>query len=188
MPQINLLPWREELRRKRQRQFINIAAGVAVVMLGIVVLVHVHYSGMIEDQDSRNKFMTEKIVQVDKEIKEIESLEKEKEALLARMKIIQELQSSRPVIVHLFDELAKAIPDPVYFLKLSRKGNQVSVEGVADANEYVSQLMRNLNNSRWLSNPKLSVIQSGKKEYKDSSWFKLTISQTAASKDAKVGQ
>ncbi len=188
MPHINLLPWREELRRERQRQFINIAAGAAVVMLGIVVLVHLRYGAMIEDQNSRNKFMEEQIVQVDKEIKEIESLEKEKKALLARMKIIQELQGSRPVIVHLFDELAKTIPDPVYFLKLSRKGNQISVEGVADSNEYVSQLMRNLNDSNWLANPKLSVIQSGKKEYEDSSWFKLTVSQTAASKDAKAGQ
>jgi len=188
MPHINLLPWREELRRERQRQFINVAAGAAVVMLGIIVLVHLRFNAMIEDQNERNQFLQNQIVRVDKEIKEIESLEKEKTALLARMKIIQELQGSRPVIVHLFDELAKAAPDKVYFVKASRKGSLVSIEGVAESNEYVSQLMRNLNDSEWLTNPKLEVIQSGNKQYGNASWFKLTVSQTIPSKDAKAGQ
>ena len=127
---------------------------------------------------------------MDREIKEIENLEKEKEALLARMKIIQELQSSRPEIVHIFDELAKAVPENVYLLKASRTGTEISLEGVADSNDYVSELMRNLNDSAWFNNPRLTVIESGKKEYPDASWFQLSVSQNTfqIANDKKAGK
>jgi len=177
MPHINLLPWRDELRREKQRQFINVAVGAGIVMLGVIVLVHLQVAGMISNQENRNKYMDEQIAIVDKEIKEIESLEKEKAALLARMKVIQELQGTRPVIVHMFDEIAKNLPEQAYLLKLNRKDNGIAFEGVADSNDYVSQFMRNLNNSPWLANPKLTVIESGKKEYPAASWFQLTVSQ-----------
>jgi type IV pilus assembly protein PilN len=185
MPRINLLPWREEERREKQRQFINIAAGAAIVMVGIVVLVHLRMSGIIEEQNNRNKFMTNQIAQVDKEIAEIKTLEKEKAALLARMKVIQELQGSRPEIVHIFDELAKTIPDKVFLLETSRKGREISLTGVAVSNDYVSEFMRNLNNSSWLTNPRLTVIQSDKKEYPGASWFQLKVSQASNKKADK---
>jgi type IV pilus assembly protein PilN len=178
MPHINLLPWREELRRERQRQFINVAVGTTVLMLGVIVLVHLQVAGMITTQDNRNKFMDKQIAIVDKEIAEINSLEEEKAALLARMKVIQELQGTRPVIVHIFDELAKNLPEQAYLIKVDRVGDKINLEGIADSNDYVSQFMRNLNNSPWLTNPKLTVIESGKKEYPDSSWFQLTVSQS----------
>lgn len=177
MPHINLLPWREEERRRKQKEFINIAAGAGVVMLGVIVLVHLQVAGMISNQDNRNKFMDEQIAIVDKEIEEINSLEKEKAALLARMKVIQELQGTRPVIVHIFDEIAKNLPEQAYLIDVKRTGKSINLEGVADSNDYVSQLMRNLNESPWLTNPKLTVIESGKKEYPDASWFQLTVSQ-----------
>lgn len=177
MPHINLLPWREDLRRERQRQFINVAAGAAIVMVGIIVLVHLRMGGILENQSNRNQFLSDQITQVDKEIKEIKSLEKEKAALLARMKIIQELQSSRPQIVHIFDEIAKTVPEKVFLLKASRKGKEIDLEGVADSNDYVSDFMRQLNASPWLTNPRLSVIQSDKKEYPGASWFQLSVSE-----------
>lgn len=177
MPHINLLPWREEERRRKQKEFINIAVGAGVVMLGVIVLVHLQVAGMISNQDNRNKFMDEQIAIVDKEIEEINSLEKEKAALLARMKVIQELQGTRPVIVHIFDEIAKNLPEQAYLIDVKRTGKSINLEGVADSNDYVSQLMRNLNESPWLTNPKLTVIESGKKEYPDASWFQLTVSQ-----------
>ncbi len=182
MPHINLLPWREEQRRERQRTFINIAVGAAVVTVGIVILAHININAMIQGQESRNSFLQDQITRVDEEIKEIESLEKEKEALLARMKIIQELQSSRSEVVHLFDEIARAIPQQVYLLELSRKGRQVSLEGVADSNDDVSAFMRNLNASAWFTNPRLLVIETGKTQYPDDSWFQLQVTMT----DGKV--
>ena len=121
--------------------------------------------------------MEDQIAIVDQQIEEINTLEKEKADLLARMKVIQELQGTRPVIVHLFHEIAKNLPDQVYLLGFERKGDTVSLEGVAEANDYVSQLMRNLNDSPWLTKPKLTVIESGRQEYPDSSWFQLTVSQ-----------
>ncbi len=186
MPHINLLPWREELRRERQRLFINIAAGAAILMVGIIALAHIQIAGMIETQQGRNNFLQEQISRVDKEIKEIESLEKEKTALLARMKVIQELQGSRSEIVHLFDEIAKTIPSQVYLLKLSRKGREVHLEGVADSNDNISKLMRNLNQSVWFTNPRLTVIETGKKPYENSSWFQLKVNLTNG-KVAKTG-
>lgn len=178
MPHINLLPWREDLRREKQRQFINVAAGAAILMVGIIVLVHIRMAGVIEEQNNRNQFMTDQIAQVDKDIKEIESLEKEKAALLARMKVIQELQSSRPEIVHIFDEIARNMPDKVFLISATRKGREIDLVGVADSNDYVSELMRNLNNSPWLTNPRLEVIKSDTKEYPGASWFQMKVSQT----------
>ena len=177
MPHINLLPWREDLRRERQRQFINVAAGSAVLMLGIILLVHLRISGIIDGQNGRNTFLKNHIVKIDKEIEEIESLEKEKSALLSRMKIIQELQGSRPEIVHIIDEIAKTIPEKAFLLKVARTNTTISMEGIADSNDYVSQLMRKLNDSPWFKNPKLTVIESGKKDYPTASWFQLTVSQ-----------
>ena len=177
MPHINLLPWREELRSEKQRQLINVAVGAGVVMLGIVVLVHLQVAGMISNQDSRNQYLDKQIAIVDKQIKEIDSLEKEKAALLERMTVIQELQGTRPVIVHLFDELATTLPEQAVLLSISRKKDILNLEGVADSNDYVSQFMRNLNESQWLTNPKLSVIEAGKKDYPGASWFQLTVSQ-----------
>lgn len=185
MPHINLLPWREELRRERQRQFINVTVGASIVMLGIILLTHIRFSAMISEQDTRNTFLQGEITRVDKEIKEIETLEKEKEALLARMTVIQQLQTSRPEVVHLFDEIAKTAPDKLYLLKLSRKGTQISIEGVADSNDYVSEFMRKLNDSPWLTNPKLTVIESGKTAYPNASWFQLQVTQTNAETKAK---
>lgn len=184
MPHINLLPWREELRGEKQRQFINIAVGAAILMAGVIVLVHIRMSGIIENQNNRNQFLSQTIARVDRDIKEIKDLEKQKEDLLARMGIIQKLQGSRPEIVHIFDELARAVPKNIYLLKASRAGTEISLEGVADSNDYVSELMRNLNASKSFANPKLTVIESGKKEYPDASWFQLKVSQSDTDENA----
>lgn len=178
MPHINLLPWREDLRREKQRQFINIAAGAAILMVGIIVLVHLRMAGIVDEQNNRNQFMTTQIAQVDKDIKEIESLEKEKAALLARMKVIQELQGSRPEIVHIFDEIATSMPDKAFLITATRNGREIDLVGVADSNDYVSELMRNLNNSPWLTNPRLEVIKSDNSDYPGASWFQMKVSQT----------
>lgn len=177
MPHINLLPWREELRRERQRQFISVTIGAAVLMAVVILLVHLQVAGMISTQDNRNKYLDDQIAIVDKQIKEINTLEQKKKSLLARMKVIQELQGTRPVIVHLFDELAKTIPKQAYLLNIDRTGDNIKLEGVAESNDYVSQFMRNLNNSPWLTNPRLTVIESGRKPYEGSSWFQLEVSQ-----------
>lgn len=126
MARINLLPWREEARKARQKQFAFIAAGTAVFAGLVLVYVHIFISGLIEDQNRRNTFLEEQIRIVDQQILEIRELEKTKANLLARMKIIQELQRSRPQIVHLFDDLVKTLPDGVYLNKISQKGPELT--------------------------------------------------------------
>jgi type IV pilus assembly protein PilN len=160
MARINLLPWRETLRKQRQQEFA-VAAGIAVAFTGVLILgVHVYMQNWIDYQQQRNNFLKQQIASVDKTLAEIEELEKTKERLLARMRIIQELQQSRPEIVHLFDELVNNTPEGVYLTKVSQVEKTVTIQGIAQSNTRVSALMRNVEATEWLENPILQVIQS----------------------------
>lgn len=185
MPHINLLPWREELRAARQRQFTVTLIGAAIFMALVVVLAHIQTNGMIDNQKARNAYLNKTIKEVEKQIEEIRTLKEDKAALLARMDVIQKLQSSRPEIVHLFEEISKATPKGVYLLHTSRKGTTLEIDGVADSNDNVSAFMRQLNDSPWLTNPRLDIIDSSRKEYPNSSWFKLKVEQAEKPADEK---
>ena len=187
MTRINLLPWREIRRKEQQRQFISVAAGAAVLMGVIVLYLHLHVSGLIEEQTLRNKFMQDEIAKVEAKIAEIKTLETKKQQLLARMTIIQQLQSRRPEIVHVFDELVRAVPPGMYLTKISEQGNTMVFEGVAQSNARVSAFMRNLDASSWFSNPKLDVIEADPKDQSRSSRFKLTVSQVRKEQGAATG-
>jgi len=164
MPRINLLPWREAERQKRQKEF-GIAMGAGVVAAIAVVLVTMFfYDGMIDNQKRRNARLTNEIQVLEEAIKEIDDLEKQKERLLARMEIIEQLQKSRPEIVHLFDELVRLLPEGVYLTGMSQKGNRVEIRGVAQSSTRVSALMRQIDASDWLSDPDVDRVvttQSG---------------------------
>ena len=178
MPHINLLPWREELRNAKQRQFNISLAGAGIVTCLAVVFVHIQMTSMISSQNQRNQYLQNTIKKVEKEIEEIKTLKRDKKRLLARMEVIQKLQSSRPEIVHLFEEIANATPKGVFLLDTARTGTKLNITGVADSNDSVSAFMRNLDASAWLTSPKLSIIDSAKKEFPGSSWFKLEVTQT----------
>ncbi|WP_455200760.1 PilN domain-containing protein [Kaarinaea lacus] len=188
MPHINLLPWREELRAAKQRQFNTSLAGAAIVTALAVVFVHIQMTSMIEGQNQRNQFLENIIKKVEKEIEEIRNLKRDKETLQARLDVIQKLQSSRPEIVHLFEEISNATPKGVFLLDASRTGDKLSLTGVADSNDSVSAFMRNLDASPWLTNPKLSIIDSAKKEFENASWFKLDVNQATPSVEEKKGE
>lgn len=187
MTRINLLPWRELQRKEREREFYTIAGGAAFVMLLVVVYVHFHVSGMIETQNGRNAYLNQEIKKVESQIKEIKQLESEKSQLLARMKVIEELQGQRPLVVHLFDELVKAMPDGVYLTSIKQSGSSVSIEGIAQSNARVSAFMRNITDSHWLADPKLSVIQAlNNKKGRKGSKFAMTIKETMEGADADM--
>ena len=177
MTRINLLPWREALRKERKRQFISIMGGAAFLMLAIVGYVHVHVSGMIDHQNERNSFIEKEIAQVESKIKEIRELEKQKKQLLNRMNVIQDLQTRRPMVVHMLDKLVRAIPEGLYLTKLDQKGELLTLDGLAQSNARVSAFMRNLDESDWFSNPKLEVIQVQEKDGSRSSKFTLQVKQ-----------
>ena len=158
MARINLLPWRQELRKQRQQEFVTIVAAVAALAVGLVLFAHMALSKQVSDQLERNSYIKAEIATLDSQIKEIDELQKRREELLSRMKVIQDLQGHRPVIVRVFDEFVRAMPDGVYFRTIERKGNTFTIAGVAESANQVSALMRNLEASQWLKSPVLSKV------------------------------
>lgn len=164
MAHINLLPWRETLRKQRKKNFYLQLLGAMVAALLALFLWHLQVQDQISHQKSRNAFLKAEIAQVDKKIREIKDLEKRRAELIARMNVIQQLQVSRPQVVHLFDELVKTIPDGVYLEKLSQAGSEVTLEGWAQSNARVSAYMRNIDGSEWVKDADLKIIQSDDKK------------------------
>ncbi len=160
MPRINLLPWREEERKKRQRDFAVAMGGAVVAAVVVVGLTMFFYGRMIDDQNARNNRLKAEIAVLDQSIKEIDGLEAQKARLLARMEIIEELQKSRPEIVHLFDEITRQLPEGVYLTGLRQNGSTVQVTGVAQSSTRVSALMRRIDGSDWLADPNVEEIQT----------------------------
>jgi type IV pilus assembly protein PilN len=178
MAHINLLPWREEQRTQQKKQF-GMAVLLSIILAGLVVLyAHLHIAAMIDSQNARNSFLDEQIKILDKRIEEIQDLESTKAKLQARINIIQELQRSRPGVVHLFDEVVRTLPDGVYVTSLVQKGNAVALEGIAQSNARVSTYMHNIDKSLWLGGPKLGVISANNaKDAARSNKFVLNASQ-----------
>jgi len=159
MPRINLLPWRAELRAQRRNQFF-VAMGGAAVLAGVLLLAsYFVFDGMIGGQRDRNEFLKAEIAALDKQIEEILELENSKSRLLARMEIIEQLQRSRPGIVHVFDELVTAMPEGVFLKSVKQTGRRIEMVGVAESNTRVSALMRNIDDSEWLTKPDLEVVE-----------------------------
>lgn len=177
MAQINLLPWREELRKERKVRFFTIAGIAAVITLGVVGGVHLFFVQLISYQNSRNQFLHGQITLLDKKIKQIKNLEKERDLLLARMRGIEQLQTSRPVIVHIFDTFVTTVPNGVYLTQISQRGKEFTVRGVAQSNARVSNFMRNLDASNWLTKAHLQVIQTVTKDKRRLANFTLTVQE-----------
>lgn len=173
MTEINLLPWREALREAQKKQFITAIASVGVCALIVVLLVHIYFSHKIDTQMNRNNLLTTEIKRYDSQIAEIAGLKKIKTALIARMNIIQDLQQNRPLIVHLFDELNRVLPQGVHFTKLSMNGAIILLDGVAESNSNVSMLMRNIETDRWLMLPTLNEIKVEDKNKRKIKMFRL---------------
>lgn len=185
MTGINLLPWRQERRQRQQRQFAVVTGGALATTALVLMLVHANISQRIEFQQERNRFLTGEIATLDHKIKEIQELEKQKKSLIARMEVIQKLQVSRPEVVHLFDELARTVPEGVQLLDLSQAYRLIAINGIAQSNARVSVYMRNLDLSPWFQEPSLLVIESspaGKdKQGRQMSRFSLQVIQTEES-------
>ncbi len=160
MPSINLLPWREEERKQRQRDFGVATAGAVVAAVAVVVATIFFYSQMISAQKDRNQRLTDEIVELEKSISEIDGLERQKERLLARMEIIEQLQKSRPEIVHLFDEIVEQLPEGVYLTGMKQTGSRVEIRGIAQSSTRVSALMRQIDASDWLSDPEVERVET----------------------------
>ena len=162
MAHINLLPWRELKRKEQQKRFFQALGLAALAGVLAVVVAHVLINRMMENQQARNDMLKHEIKVLDKRIRDIKALEKTKQALLDRMDIIQQLQHSRPVAVHLFDELVTTLPGGLYLTLIKQKGNTLEIRGRAESDARVSSYMSNLDRSPWLKDPRLEVIETVK--------------------------
>src|SRR3984893_10464694 len=144
MVRINLLPHREQKRQARQRQFVSMAVGLLVMGLATVGLVHVVIAARIDNQNSRNALLTTEIAKLDEQIKEIDKLREQTQALLARKQIVETLQANRTEAVHLLDQLVRQLPDGLYLKSVKQTGGKVTLVGYAQSNARVSTLMRNI--------------------------------------------
>lgn len=189
MAKINLLPWREELRTEKTRQFASMLGMFAFMTASIIGAIHMNIAGQIDHQLSRNSILDKEISALDLALTEIKKLEETKEQLLSRMEVIQSLQHRRPQIVHLFDEFVRTIPEGLYLTSIKQQDKKLIINGVAESNGRVSAYMRSIDNSPWMSTPKLTVIQT-KKDTQRSSDFVLTTSQSApkADEESKSGE
>ena len=189
MAHINLLPWRENLRKQKANEFYALAGmlllATAIAMYGW----HWTVNDQINHQSKRNNFIKEEISLVENKIREIKDLEKTRSQLLARMDVIQQLQSSRPEIVHLFDELVTTLPDGIVLTSIKQSGKKISVNGKAQSNARVSSYMRSIEDSKWLGKTKLEIIRNSSKESKSEfNAFSLEMTQTThtASKEEET--
>ncbi len=160
MPRINLLPWREEERKTRQRDFMVAMGGAFVAAIAAIVMTMLAFSQMVGQQRARNIRLNTEIAELDRSITEINGLERQKERLLARMEIIEQLQRSRPEIVHLFDEVTRQLPEGVYLTGMRQTGSSVEVKGIAQSSTRVSALMRQIDSSEWLTDPGVVKVET----------------------------
>ncbi len=160
MAKINLLPWRAERRKQRQKQFFTLLGIVGIAAVLAVFGIKTYMDTLIEGQQARNVYLEGEIAQVDEKIKEIEKLDKKRADLLQRKQVIEELQASRSQMVHLFDELVRTIPEGIRLTSIKQNGSVLTLEGVSQSNARVSSYIRALEKSGWMAKPDLSIIEA----------------------------
>ncbi|MEN1929117.1 PilN domain-containing protein [Luteimonas sp. MJ250] len=160
MARINLLPWRAERRKQRQKEFGVMLAFAALAGVLLWFLVNGYYNAQIDGQNTRNTYLKDQIQQVEARITEIDELDRQKARLLARKEVIEQLQANRSQMVHLFDSLVRTIPDGVVLTNIKQVGEKLTLEGRSQSNARVSTYMRNLEGSGWMTKPDLSIIEA----------------------------
>jgi type IV pilus assembly protein PilN len=183
---INLLPHREERRKRARQHFATVSGGTAIVGIALAFLMYQYYERQISTQNDRNNFLATEIKKLDKDIAEINDLRNQIQALLARKQIIETLQADRAQTVHLLEQMVRQMPDGVYLKSMRQTGQKVHVVGYAQSNARVSTLMRNIEASPWLDQPLLVEVKSGTTaDKKRVSQFEMYLQlKRAAAKDA----
>ena len=188
MAKINLLPWREEFRQEKKKEFLTQLAAVGLfAVIGLYIWIYM-VDARIEGQEARNKVLKDEITVLEKQVKEIEKLKKDREQLVARMRVIQDLQGTRPTIVRYFDEMVRATPDGIFFLNMKRVGNRISIEGITESRPRISALLRNLDASDWFSEPDLKQIRANKSYGSEADEFSMEVKAVLPTDNNKEGE
>jgi len=186
---INLLDWRQALRDARKKQFVSLMGLASVASAGLVILGILVVSEAIDHQGARNDYLKQQIAETEKKIKEIEDLERTKASLLARMRVIEQLQASRSATVHFFDEMVNTLPDGITLNAIKQVGTNVNIDGVADSNGRVSTYMKNFEASEWFADPRLIVIATNTRDKQPKGAFTLQVKNlTQATAKEKGGE
>jgi type IV pilus assembly protein PilN len=177
MARINLLPWREAARRRRQRDLAITAASALGLVLLLGVLLKVQLEAMIDAQQARNAFLEAQVMVLNRRLREIDALATRQAERWAQMEVIQRLQASRPELVHMLDQLADAVPVGVFLTRLEQEQGRVTIEGRAQSNAHVSRLMRRIQASDWIGRPSLLLIENKDETGTGLSHFRLGFGQ-----------
>jgi len=175
MANINLLPWREERRQALKKEFLVILGATVACALLVLLVANQVYNAWIDNQNNRNAYLQRNIDELNRQVAEIKDLEAKRRQLLDRMKVIQDLQGTRPLVVHVFDELVRTLPDGVFYQSLGRTDKKIEITGIAESNNRVSSLMRQLDKSEWFENPNLTSVQAATQFGEQASSFKMTV-------------
>jgi type IV pilus assembly protein PilN len=179
MARINLLPWREERREVRRKRFLLILVAAMVGAMGAVLVANRVISGAIDQQVARNDYIGKQVAVVDDRISQINDLKARRQQLVERMAVIQGLQGNRQISGRIFDQLARALPDGVYFTEVKMTAKTLSITGAAQSNNRVSELMRNLEASDWFDAPSLTEVKAtAVGQLEQANVFQLTVRQT----------
>lgn len=173
MARINLLPWREEYRQEKRKEFLAQLGLICLLALAAAFTWVKIVDGAIDRQMQRNQLLKSEITVLEKQVKEIQELKKKRQELIARMKVIQDLQGTRPTIVRYFDEVVRAVPEGLFFTSLKRDGDLLTVNGITESSNRVSSFMRNLDASEWFAEPNLKSIKATNKYDNDAQEFLL---------------
>ncbi len=160
MAQINLLPWRDERRTELKQEFLAVLGIVVAFGAVIVFVVDLFFSAEIQNQKNRNAYLTQNIESLNKQVEEIRDMQRKRTQLLDRMKVIQELQGNRPIIVRILDQLVRTVPDGVFYTELTAVNQVINITGIAESNNRVSSLMRRLDASEWFKDPNLDGVKA----------------------------
>lgn len=175
MTRINLLPWREEYREEKKKEFVVQFAAVCVLAAVLAYAWFQVVANAVDNQNQRNAILQSEINLLQQQVKEIQELKKRRAELVDRMKVIQDLQGTRPIIVRYFDELVRAVPDGIYLTSLARQGDTITIEGVTESNNRVSSFMRRLDDSEWFADPNLRSVTADPKLGEQASRFSMLI-------------
>ena len=185
---INLLDWRQQLRDARKKQFLSLLGLSSVASAGLVLLGLFAMNEAVDHQNDRNNYLKQQIAETEKKIKEIQDLEKTRASLLARMRVIEQLQASRAATVHFFDEIVNTLPEGIVLTGVKQAGASVNIDGIAESNGRISTYMKNLEASQWFAEPKLVVIATSERDKQRKGTFTLQVKNlTQATAKAKAG-
>ena len=184
MAQINLLPWRDERRAELKQEFLVVLGIVVAFGAVIVFVVDLFFSGQISNQTNRNEYLSQNIDSLNKQVEEIRDMQRKRTQLLDRMKVIQELQGNRPVIVRILDQLVRTVPDGVFYTELTAHNQVINITGIAESNNRVSSLMRRLDASEWFKDPNLEGVRAEPNYGEQATTFNMTVQLQLPSSEA----